>query len=299
VIELSTVRIAFAFHALILTKYGFTFDTLSNLGIRALPREVEYVAWLDCDVIFLNSGWAAEAKRQLERGATVVQLFEQARHLAPGWEPGRSGGEALGRAETLFYEESCASALAAGTYFGVDRHGGRGRVEAEQGRFDFSRPPVASGMAWAAKRRWIETVQLYDACVIGGGDRAFALAASGRSDLLCRRRPMTQDHALHYAEWAQQLNNQEETSLGVVSGELLHLWHGQYARRNYRERHQLLTELHFNPYDDLATAENGSLRWAEHANKLGNAVAEYFVSRREDGEYRPVACSAWTKQGPC
>ena len=57
-------------------------ERLLNLALKAVPTEVEHIAWLDCDVILKREDWAAEAKRQLQ-DLNVVQLFSEAVYLSP------------------------------------------------------------------------------------------------------------------------------------------------------------------------------------------------------------------------
>jgi hypothetical protein len=42
-------------------------ERLLNLGVAALPRHVEFVAWIDCDLVFLDDEWAAKAVRSSRR----------------------------------------------------------------------------------------------------------------------------------------------------------------------------------------------------------------------------------------
>ena len=57
-------------------------ERLLNLALKAVPTDVEHIAWLDCDVILKRKDWAAEAKKQLQE-LNVVQLFSEAVFLNP------------------------------------------------------------------------------------------------------------------------------------------------------------------------------------------------------------------------
>ena len=52
-------------------------ERLLNLALKAVPADVEHVAWLDCDVILKKNDWALEAKKHLQ-DQNVVQLFSEA-----------------------------------------------------------------------------------------------------------------------------------------------------------------------------------------------------------------------------
>ena len=55
-------------------------ERLLNIAINALPTEAEFVAWVDCDVVFDNPDWVTDAQSMLETGQSFVQLFETATH---------------------------------------------------------------------------------------------------------------------------------------------------------------------------------------------------------------------------
>lgn len=102
------------------------------------------------DLIFLNRDWARETRRLLDKGARFVQPFDTAEYLAPDQDC-KPLGEGHGATRThLFQEQSCASCFAAGIYFNRSRE--ITRVEAERGLRRDQLPPIAHGMAWAARR---------------------------------------------------------------------------------------------------------------------------------------------------
>jgi hypothetical protein len=57
-------------------------ERLLNIGIAELPRHVEYMALVDCDVIFDDGNWVDIAKSQLEKNGGLLQLFDTAIHLS-------------------------------------------------------------------------------------------------------------------------------------------------------------------------------------------------------------------------
>ena len=52
-------------------------ERLLNLAMKAVPADVQHVAWLDCDAILKKNDWALEASKYLQ-AQTVVQLFSEA-----------------------------------------------------------------------------------------------------------------------------------------------------------------------------------------------------------------------------
>ena len=55
-------------------------ERLLNLAERTVPPEVDKVAWVDADLLFLNPDWAEQAEAALEN-SLVCQLFSRAHHL--------------------------------------------------------------------------------------------------------------------------------------------------------------------------------------------------------------------------
>jgi hypothetical protein len=255
-------------------------ERLLNIAISALPKEAKYVAWVDCDVIFDKPGWVVEAQSILENGADFVQLFETAKHLPPEVQPTDISPGKCRTEQPIVFEQSFAAAVASGNYFSPEKR--QTRVEAESGIGGTGSPPVAHGMAWAGTRRLLEDIGLYDACIVGGGDLAMSLGIIGCAHKLEMRRPMTDEHTRHYLSWAQKLNGSASVKLGFLPGTIYHCWHGRFARRNYRSRHETLKHLGFNPYDHLLKSENGTWNWAHHAGDLKKAVSSYFFERQED-----------------
>ena len=60
-------------------------ENLINLGVKALPKDWKYVAWIDADLEFLNQNWVQETIRGLQR-ADVVQMWRTAVNLGPHGE---------------------------------------------------------------------------------------------------------------------------------------------------------------------------------------------------------------------
>src|SRR5262249_46360832 len=139
---------------------------------------------LDCDTIFARTDWAEHACALLER-LPLVQLFSRIHDLPADAAPGE-----LTRAELTGY--SLAFVEACGTY-----PTGFGAAGPARGKSS-----GASGFAWAARRDVLEKYSLYDAAVLGGGDRALACAAVGKADAVIQAWSMNARQREHYLDWA-------------------------------------------------------------------------------------------------
>jgi hypothetical protein len=56
-------------------------ERLLNVALRHLPDECNHVAWVDCDVIFLEMDWAQRADQALEKSC-LIQPFRERWNLA-------------------------------------------------------------------------------------------------------------------------------------------------------------------------------------------------------------------------
>lgn len=255
-------------------------ERLLNIAISALPEEAEFVAWIDCDVVFDNPDWSSEAQSMLQSGKSFVQLFETATHLPPQLSPTQVSLAMCRSAKPLFAEQSFASTVVSGEFYSASER--PSRTEMANGLFTPGTFPISHGIGWAGHRTMLKEVGLYDACVIGGGDRAMAWAKIGCADMLTSMRPMTDPQIHHYLSWAERINGSRSDQIGFVPGTVFHLWHGNLELRRYEKRHEILKQLSFDPFNDLELEENGTWRWAQCATALQSAVDAYFFAREED-----------------
>jgi hypothetical protein len=245
-------------------------ERLLDIALENLPGECDAVAWLDCDVLFTRPDWPAAAVRALERWP-LIQPFASARDQLA------AGSSSLGEAAPSYAASWCGGAPAEMT-FAYDQAGAPGRRL------------CAPGFAWAARRELIARAGLYDACIVGAGDRAMVQAAAGRMEQEIAVRMPSRAHAAHYRRWADPFHRAVAGRIGCIEGEIVHLWHGDFLDRRYRVRFDDFRGLDFDPERDLALAGQACWRWASHAPALHALAADLFAKRREDGrpQARPV-----------
>lgn len=242
-------------------------ERLLNLAASWLPRSARYVAWLDCDIVFKNDDWAHELVAVLEQKQVAQtwttclrrpQIAEEM--LAPDYIPDRSTSFAA------MMEENPAL-LDAGRY---DAHG-------------------HTGYGWAMRREIFDSVGLYETAISGSADHFMAHAIYGQYGF-CIENALKRDprQIAHLQAWGARFHRLVKGSLGVVSGEIEHLWHGDKVNRRYFKRMHDITDLGFNPYTDLIAPPGKPLEWRPGLDKadLQQYFHEYFYSRQEDGACR-------------
>lgn len=235
-------------------------ERLLNLAASWLPRACRYVAWLDCDILFDNGNWISDLLRVLRRNK-VAQVFESCLRLRQGNQIGTT--------------PDCAESFAAVMQ--------RQPQLLDAGRYDVH---GHTGYGWAMHRDIFDTVGLYENAISGSADHFMAHAIFGDYNF-CIRNALKHDprQIEHLQDWGRRFHEQVQGSLGVVPGQIRHLWHGDTNDRRYFLRMHEITDLGYDPWTDLHVAPGAPLEWAADMNKPGlkQYFADYFASRREDG----------------
>jgi len=237
-------------------------ERLLNLVLDQLPADCQYVAWIDCDLLFMERDWADRLIEALT-SAPLVQPFSKLRYLDRN---GSSTGPGL-------LVDSVAMRVDAG----------QAAAEAVGCVTDRTKGAPLPGMAWAARRDVLVRHGFYDTCIIGGGDTALACAAFGVPDITVALHRMNQWQQQRYLAWAERFYRDIGGRVGVVHGEVHHLWHGDLADRQAGTRHGGLVPHDFDPEADIRIGPEGAWVWASDKRELHNYVYNYFRSRNEDG----------------
>ena len=241
-------------------------ERLLNLALAKLPEHCDSVAWLDCDVVFERDDWAEQALRGLER-VPLLQPFQRV------YEPPSDSPDPTRRPSDAPLGVSLASLLAQGIVTSAILRSNM-RVEHSSN----------SGLAWVARRELVDRDGFYDACVMGGGNRAILCGALGTPADAINYLVMSPAWAEHYKEWAGRHFDGVRGAIGCTEGVITHLWHGDLGRRRYGERHREFSTYDYTPATDIALDDSGCWRWSSQKPDMHTYVADYFRSRREDGE---------------
>lgn len=233
-------------------------ERLLNLALALLPKECTKVAWIDCDILFTNPGWALQTSKLLEH-FPVLQPFCCVSRLPRGSEWVLSDNERRASLGAVYQRDPLA------VWSGdINRHG-------------------EPGFAWAARREVLDSTGLYDACVTGGGDHLIAHAMHGYLNAPCILKTITARHFEHFYKWASKFHQSVLGRIGFVEGSILHLWHGQLSNRKYSQRHIDFKTFGFDPAKDIRVGTSGCWEWASDKTEMHDWVARYFADRKEDG----------------
>ncbi len=244
-------------------------ERLLNIAVKRVPGTCGKIAWVDCDVIFASDEWVERANRALDE-FSLVHLFHERHDL-----PRHVGPDRLRSWDTPPTSRSVVYKMAAGDATPEDLFLSNAPLERRS----------TAGLAWASRREVLEKHGLYDACILGSGDRAILCAALGKFAYGERALLMNARRAEHYLVWARPYFEAVRGRVGCIQGPLFHLWHGDVKDRQYEERHRGLNGFDFDPFTDIVLDHNGCWRWSSDKRQLHVFVRRYFESRSEDGNY--------------
>lgn len=243
-------------------------ERLLNLAVSRLPPHIDAVAWVDADLIFENPHWVRDTLNALDH-APIVQMFETCLRQ----------DQYGGAGDYPDVVESMASVMQ------------RFPKSLLMQRYDIH---GHTGYAWAMRRHIFEQVGLYEHAISGSADHFMAHAIYGDCGF-CVQNALKHDPVQigHFKEWSARFYPHIRGQLGVVPGQIRHLWHGDLKHRNYFNRMHQITDLGYNPYTDLVIDAGRPLEWAAPHNKpaLVGYFQQFFHSRHEDGQSAPLTPS--------
>ena len=241
-------------------------ERLLNIAVMRVPSACDRIAWIDCDIIFGSDDWVEQTVQALDDFA-LVHLFQERHDLKHevNWKQLRSW-------DAPPSSQSIISKLS--------------QNQAAPEDFYMSDAPLSrrstAGLAWASHRALLERHGLYDAAILGSGDRAILCAALGKFEYAARALMMNAQRVEHYNLWARRYFAATQGRVGNIQGRLFHLWHGAIQDRQYESRHRYFQQFDFNPFNDIAIAPSGAWCWRSNKTEMHDFIKAYFESRHED-----------------
>lgn len=229
-------------------------ERMINLAIERLPRDWQYVAWVDGDVEFVRNDWAEEVCHQLQH-YQVIQMFQSAVDLGPDGEVMKS-------------------------YNGFVHSWQQGLPRPEAG--SRSTAPWHPGFAWAARREAVDSLGgLFDTAILGSGDHHMAWSLLGDVTYMLPG-GISSGYMRRLLEWQDRATRHIRQNIGCMPGTILHHFHGKKSDRRYGSRWDILTKHGFNPDSDLRRDWQGLYALSDQGTRLRNDIRDYFAARNED-----------------
>lgn len=243
-------------------------ESALNFGIRTLPHDAKYVAWIDADIEFRRKDWAAETVHALQM-YPVVQPWSEALDLGPKGEVMQVKGTHVHKSFGWVWQEM-------------------GNVvdwwKNQQEGFKYFYPH--SGFGWSATLDWFNQVGgLLDFSGLGAGDHQMSLAMVGEVDRAIHG--LSSDgYKAHVRAWGERAYRITKGRVSFVEGRIEHNWHGEKNRRRYVERWEVLTKHKFDPLTDVHLNRYGILELSDNKPEMRREFEAYFRQRWEDSNVR-------------
>lgn len=143
------------------------------------------------------------------------------------------------------------------------------------------------GGCWAWRRStYSEMGGLLERCIDGSADHHMAC---GLLDLDIDLVPTDENYAVPYrnyiSSWRRQAFAAVRGHVGLVTGTVMHLWHGRTQDRGYNgpnHRGKILTRNQYDPHLDVRVDHDGILAFTGTKPLLRRDMLAYFGSRNED-----------------
>lgn len=230
-------------------------ENMINIGVSQLPRNWEYMCWIDADIAFLREDWMIETYHALQHHY-VVQMFQTAVDLGPQ-------GEAFG----LYQGFAWAYKM--------------GKFNPSSYRYTSFHP----GYAWAIRREAFDFLGgLIDIAILGSADRNMAYGLVGMMEHSIHPR-MGRAYKRAMMQWERRAERHIQRDIGFVPGTIVHYWHGKKVDRQYQDRWRLLIRNRYNPDRDLKKDCQGLYQLEVRTPRqirLRDDLRAYFRAHHED-----------------
>ena len=234
-------------------------ENLINIAVRHLPKNWEYMAWVDSDLEFQNKDWVRETLEQLQT-YKVVQLFSHCLDLG-------IKHEALQVHTGIFYAYCNGEIYNPPTKYGNYFH---------------------VGYAYAITREAYDSIGgLLDFAILGSADNHMALAFIGSVDLSLNKK-LHANYKLLCNIFQERCEKNIKRKVGYVHGTILHHFHGNKVDRKYQSRWEILVNNQFDPLVDIYKDATGLWQLSDNKPKLRDDIIRYFRERNEDCNIMPM-----------
>lgn len=222
-------------------------ERLLNICLQNIPKEYTNIAWVDCDIIFENENWVNEVNEKLNY-YKVLHLFENAKRL-----------DENNNVDIIFNSIICN--IKDNNEIPINLNNG------------------VTGFGWAIRREEIEKIGFLDTQIIGGADALMFFSFVNKNNTIFHQK-MNKEWYDVYLEWSEKATKNIDFSINNISGDIIHLYHGNLKNRNYNNRYRILSDYNFNPKEDMIIDKNGL--WKFKDESFSYKIFNYFQERKED-----------------
>lgn len=225
-------------------------DNLINVGIKKIPTDWQYVAWVDSDVVFNNQDWADNILKEL-RKKDIVHCFKEADFLNKDGEP-----------FNFNFLSECYIYLNKIKDLEINQKG-------------------HCGFAWAFKRSFYEQMEeIFDYSIIGSNDTVMSLVVLKKplEDYFSKS-----GYSKEYIDLVTKYyNRKKEIKFAYANNKITHLWHGDISHRHYSLRKNILKKYQFNPKQHILKNRQGIIELTEKGLIMLPYIKDYFKLKEKE-----------------
>ena len=225
-------------------------DNLINVGINKIPKDWQYLAWIDSDVIFNNENWADNILKELQ-DKDIVHCFKEADFLNQDGTP-----------SNFNFLSECYTHINNIKYFDMHQRS-------------------HCGFVWALKRSFYEQIkEIFDYSIIGSNDVVMNLVVLKKSleDYF-----LNSGYSKEYIDLVTEYyNRKKEVKFTFIDNKITHLWHGDINNRNYHLRKSILKKYQFNPNQHILKNEDGIIELTEKGLIMLPYIKNYFELKEKE-----------------
>lgn len=226
-------------------------ENLINIGInKLLPKDWEYVAWIDCNLKFENNDFVEKTIEKLQK-YDVVQMFK-----------------------IVKYEKFIKY-----SYFYYMGHNNEKKFKSIKEKLMMKKNGYNPGIAYACTKKAYNIMEkIYDCAIVGGGDNIFANALNGENIIIkifykyyCKNKNIIE----YINKYIDKVKNLKST---YVDNVIIYINHGNLKKRQYDTRDVILSD--FNPENDIIY-KDGIIQLNKR-DDIQEKINKMFFDRDED-----------------
>lgn len=234
-------------------------ERLINYAISQLPYNAKYVAWVDCDILFLQEDWAEQALFKLRNEADIIQIFKKV-YFCPKGES-RFNPTYKAQQGVVWQNKIYKNWL----------------VRRKNKELPFSAP----GFGWAGKLDTINAMGgIYDKNIVGSGDTFLTDVFLNSWEIHGYAEKFTNGMKTDMQNYVQNVLD-VKPKVDYIPVDIMHLYHGAVANRRYMERHEIIKKYDFDPSVDIQLVNN-VYEWSSNKTGMHEEIRQYFYDRKED-----------------
>ena len=212
---------------------------------------------MDCDILFLQPNWLELTLEKLQTN-DIVQMFKKVYFGTKG--------------ETEF---SPFFKTQQGVIWQYKIHK-NWLARRKTKELVFSAP----GFSFAGRLDFFRDIGLYDRAITGSGDTILIDCLLDSSDIHGYHQFLTPKISQCIQDFREKILD-KSPRFDYIPVDLMHLYHGTVANRNYLPRHEILLDNEFDPLSDIEL-KNNVFEWATEKPDLHDRLKQYFFDRKED-----------------